>query len=88
MIKSKQILGHHLKFRIEANSFSLSQQGASKIVFFFFLSFALHVPSHLIALGFSTDGHPNNKNNNNKMSSDMRSVPDLKVYESKCEREA
>jgi len=31
------------------------------------------------ALGFFGDSRPNNKKNNNKMSSDMRSVPDLEI---------
>jgi len=31
------------------------------------------------AVGFYEDGRPA-KNKNNKMSSDMRSVPDLKIY--------
>jgi len=35
------------------------------------------------ALGFFWRGHPNKKKNKNKMSSDMRSVPDLKIKSSR-----
>ena len=41
------------------------------------------------ALGFFEDVHPKKKkNNNNKMSSDMRSVPDLKIADTASSRAA